>query len=117
MKVTKEGFSMSKLSFLAGFGAGYVLGARAGRQRFEQIKSGAQGVWQNPKVKETVSHAQDFAAQHAPEVQHKIMETASQAAHKVTEKVGSSSNGSSATSDDNPGPPAGFVENPANDDR
>jgi hypothetical protein len=116
MKVTKEGFSMSKLSFLAGFGAGYVLGARAGRQRFEQIKSGAQGVWQNPKVKETVSHAQDFAAQHAPEVQHKIAETASLAAHKVTEKVGSS-NGSSSRADDDPGPPAGFVENPATEDR
>ena len=107
---------MSKMSFLAGVGVGYVLGARAGRQRYEQIKSGAQGVWNNPKVQETVTHAQDFAAQHAPEVQHKIVETASTAVHKVTEKVGSSSNGSSG-SDDNPGPPAGFVENPATDDR
>lgn len=106
---------MSKISFLAGVGVGYVLGARAGRQRFEQIKSGAQGVWNNPKVQETVTHAQDFAAQHAPEVQHRIAETASHAAHRVTEKV--SGNGSSASSDDSPGPPAGFVENPANDDR
>ena len=107
---------MSKLSFLTGFGLGYVLGSRAGRQRYEQLKSGAQGVWQNPKVQETVSHAQDFAAQHAPEVQHKIMETASQAAHKVTDRVGSS-NGSTAGSDDSPEPPSGFVENPANNDR
>ncbi len=29
---------MAKLSFLAGFGAGYVLGARAGRERYEQIR-------------------------------------------------------------------------------
>jgi hypothetical protein len=28
---------MKKTSFVLGFGAGYVLGARAGRQRYEQI--------------------------------------------------------------------------------
>lgn len=104
---------MKKLSFLTGFGLGYVLGARAGRQRYEQLKSGAQGVWQNPKVQETVHQAQDFAAQKAPEVQHKIAETASHAAHKVSDKVsdkGGSGNGSAP----GPGtPPAGFVENPA----
>ena len=32
---------MSKISFLLGAAAGYVLGARAGRQRYEQIRSGA----------------------------------------------------------------------------
>ena len=109
---------MNKTTFLAGFGLGYVLGARAGRQHYEQLKSGAKGVWNNPKVQGTVTHAQDLAAQKAPEVQHKIVETASHAAHKVTERIGSS-NGStrasddSTTSDDNPGPPAGYVENPA----
>lgn len=111
---------MKKMAFLAGFGAGYVLGARAGRQRYDQLKSGAQGVWQNPKVQETVTHAQDFAAQKAPEVQHKIAETASHAAHVVTDKVSDklgSGNGSSSSADD-PGsspstPPSGFVDNPA----
>ena len=29
---------MAKLSFLAGFGAGYVLGSKAGRERYEQIR-------------------------------------------------------------------------------
>ena len=29
---------MKKLMFLVAIGAGYVLGARAGRQRYEQIK-------------------------------------------------------------------------------
>lgn len=107
---------MSKMSFLAGMGVGYVLGARAGRQRYEQIKTGAQGVWNNPKVQDTVSHAQEFAAQKAPEVQHKIAETASTAAHKVTEKVGhgDSANGNGAGDGSTP---AGFVENPAQDHR
>lgn len=109
---------MSKMSFLAGVGVGYVLGARAGRQRYEQIKSGAQGVWNNPKVQETVSHAQDLAAQKAPEVQHKIAETASTAVHKMSDKVGSSDDAKHADEGDGtaystPGTPAGFVENPA----
>ena len=29
---------VAKLSFLAGFGAGYVLGSRAGKERYEQIR-------------------------------------------------------------------------------
>ena len=36
---------MAKLSFLVGFGAGYVLGARAGRERYEQIR----GLWSDAK--------------------------------------------------------------------
>lgn len=101
---------MSKLSFLAGVGVGYVLGARAGRERYEQIRSGARGAWNNPKVQETVSHGKDYAAQKAPEVQHKLVETASSAVHKVTDKVGSGEGAREAERDT----PSGFVENPAN---
>lgn len=113
---------MKKISFLVGAGVGYVLGARAGHQRYEQIKSSAQGVWNRPKVQETVAHAQDLAAQKAPEVRQRIAETASGAAHKVTEKmtdkVGSGSDEQATDEGDgtaysNPGTPAGFVENPA----
>lgn len=106
---------MSKISFLAGVGVGYVLGARAGRQRYEQIRSGAQGVWNNPKVQETVSHAQDLAAQKAPEVGHKIAETATAVAHKAGEKVSGSTTGEedSGTAYSGSATPSGFVENPA----
>ena len=111
---------MSKLKFLAGVGVGYVLGSRAGHQRYEQIRSGARSFWNSPKVQNTVSHAQEFAAQKAPEVQHKVAETASSVAHRVTDKVGSSEGakesgggqGDGAASS-SPGAPAGFVENPA----
>ena len=109
---------MKKMTFLAGVGVGYVLGARAGRQRYEQIKSSAQGVWNSPKVQETVSQAQDLAAQKAPGVQQKIAETASNAAHKVSDKVRSGSDPDSAGKGEGsaysgPATPAGFVENPA----
>lgn len=105
---------MSRISFLAGAVAGYVLGARAGRQRYEQIKSGAQGVWNNPKVRETVSHAQELAAEKGPEVGHRIAETASAAAHKATDKVGRGSDDSGdGTAYSGSATPSGFVENPA----
>ena len=37
-------------------GAGYVLGTRAGRGRFEQIKTKATEFASSPQVKETVTH-------------------------------------------------------------
>ena len=40
---------MSKLSLLAAAGVGYVLGARAGRQRYEQIAGTARKVAGNPQ--------------------------------------------------------------------
>ncbi len=42
----------SKLTLLAGFGAGYVLGARAGRGRYDEIVGKARGVWQDPRVQD-----------------------------------------------------------------
>ena len=41
---------MAKLSLLAGFGAGYVLGAKAGRSRYEQIRR----AWDHAKAKESL---------------------------------------------------------------
>ncbi|GAA4192787.1 hypothetical protein GCM10022219_13610 [Microbacterium oryzae] len=39
-----------KLGLVIGLGAGYVLGTRAGRARYEQIKDRAQEVWELPVV-------------------------------------------------------------------
>ena len=48
---------------------GYVLGSRAGRQRYEQIKSQAQSIWTNPKVQaKKATQAQDYAKDKAPVV-------------------------------------------------
>ncbi|WP_253259558.1 YtxH domain-containing protein [Subtercola boreus] len=52
-----------KLLFVVGIGAGYVLGSRAGRQRYEQIKAGADKVWQSQPVQAGVSQVQGFANQ------------------------------------------------------
>lgn len=39
-----------KAALVVGLVAGYVLGARAGRQRYEQIKEQADKVWSQPAV-------------------------------------------------------------------
>jgi hypothetical protein len=46
-----------KLSLLIGFGAGYVLGARSGRGRYDQIAAKAQGFWNDPRVQEKAGQA------------------------------------------------------------
>lgn len=58
---------MAKLRFLIGFGAGYVLGARAGRERYDQLASRAQQVWRDPRVQAKASQAQDVAQEKVAE--------------------------------------------------
>jgi hypothetical protein len=42
-----------KLALAAGFAAGYVLGSKAGRERYEQIVGASQRLWSNPTVQST----------------------------------------------------------------
>ncbi|NEK86700.1 hypothetical protein GCU60_13185 [Blastococcus saxobsidens] len=49
---------MAKLSFLAGFGAGYVLGARAGHERYEQIRRGWEQAKDDPRLQSIAGMAQ-----------------------------------------------------------
>jgi hypothetical protein len=74
---------MKKLFVLAAAGAGYVLGARAGRQRYETIKSGFLKVKNNPTVQERAGHVAEVAKEQAPVVKERIVGAAEAAAHKV----------------------------------
>ncbi len=78
---------MSKLTLLAAAAAGYVLGARAGRERYEQIKVQAQKVAGNPKVQDAAHKAQDTAVTQAAAaagvVKDKVGDVASTASDKV----------------------------------
>ncbi len=40
-----------RFGLIAGFGAGYVLGAKAGRERYEQIRARAGQLWQSERGK------------------------------------------------------------------
>jgi hypothetical protein len=50
--------SVAKLSFIAGVGAGYVLGARAGRERYEQIRRAWEHAKDDPRLQGVAGMAQ-----------------------------------------------------------
>ena len=75
---------MRKLLLLAAAGIGYVLGARAGRERYDQIKGTVNKVKNDPRVQEKAHQAVDAAKEHAPEVADKVVGAAGAAASKVT---------------------------------
>jgi hypothetical protein len=72
-----------KITLLVGGAVGYVLGTRAGRQRYEQMKSQAQSLWKNPKLQAKATQAQDYAREKAPVVKEKAAEAAAAAKDKV----------------------------------
>ena len=49
---------MAKLPFLVGLGAGYVLGARAGRERYEQIRRAWAQAKDDPRLQSVAGMAQ-----------------------------------------------------------
>jgi hypothetical protein len=79
----------SKISFLAGVGVGYVLGAKAGQQRYEQIKTKSQELWQSDPVQTKVSEATDAVKAAAPVVTGKVTEAAKHAGEAAKSKISS----------------------------
>jgi len=57
-----------KIAFVIGAALGYVLGARAGRARYEQIKRGASKVWNAEPVQRGVSLVRDAVDERAGDV-------------------------------------------------
>ena len=53
---------MRKRSFVLGFGAGYILGARAGRQRYEQILDLWRQVSGSPSVQGAAEKTKEAAS-------------------------------------------------------
>lgn len=74
---------MKKLSLLAAGGIGYVLGARAGRGRYDQIAGLATKVKNDPRVQDAAHQAAETAKAQAPVVKDKVTSAASTVADKV----------------------------------
>jgi len=74
---------MKKLTILIAGGVGYVLGTRAGRERYEQIKGLATRVKDDPRVQEKAQQATELAKEKAPVVKDKVAGAADAAASKV----------------------------------
>jgi hypothetical protein len=61
-----------KIVFVVGLATGYVLGTRAGRERYEQIKAGAEKVWSTPTVQAGVEKVQEFAGERVDVAKSKL---------------------------------------------
>ena len=68
---------MKKLTLLIAAGAGYVLGSRAGRERYEQIKTQATKTWNSPTVQDAADAVQAQAKQAAGDVKDKVVDKVS----------------------------------------
>jgi hypothetical protein len=97
-----------KSGFLVGLGAGYVLGTKAGQERYQQIVDAASRLRENPgvqrltgEVNKTVSVGKDrvaeTAAAKADQAKEAVATRADQAKEAVSSKVGDST-GTSTTS-------------------
>jgi len=76
-----------KILLVVALGVGYVLGARAGRGRYDEIVDKVQGFWNDPRVQKQVSNAGDFVKEKAPGVAEFVTSTAKKtapAARKTT---------------------------------
>jgi hypothetical protein len=73
-----------KILLVVGLGVGYLLGTRAGRERYEQIKDAASKLWNDPRVKQRVDQAEDFVKDKAPEVAEFLADGAKTVVSKVS---------------------------------
>lgn len=78
---------MSKITLGIAFAAGYVVGARAGRDRYEQIRASAQKVAENPKVQAVAESAKEKAGEVASTVAESAKDRAVDAVGAVKEKA------------------------------
>jgi len=65
-----------KVGLVIGLAAGYVLGTRAGRERYEQIKAQVDKVWNLDPVQEQVGKVTDFAKTSAMALPSTLWESA-----------------------------------------
>jgi hypothetical protein len=78
---------VKKLPILVAFVAGYVLGAKAGRERYEQIQRQSTKVWNSAPVQQGVQEAETVAKQAASVAGEKVVDAATTAGSKVAAKV------------------------------
>ena len=75
-----------KILFVAGLGLGYVLGTRAGREKYEQLRTAALKVWNDPRVQKQVDNVEEFVKDKAPDVAEFVSDNAKKVVAQVSGK-------------------------------
>lgn len=73
-----------KILLVVGLGVGYVLGTRAGREKYDKMKAAASAFWNDPRVKAQVDNVEEFVKDKAPEVSEFFADSAKKVVSSVT---------------------------------
>lgn len=73
-----------KIGLVVGLGVGYVLGTRAGRERYEQISTAAKKLWELDVVQDQVDKVGDFAKSSAMALPRTLWNSAVKLTHAAS---------------------------------
>ena len=93
-----------KTGLLLGFGIGYVLGTRAGRERYEQIRQGWDRFSGSPAVQRTAERTKEVAEEQAKRTLHAVEQGVEKAGSAVKDRL-KKDEGAEAVAESWPGTP------------
>jgi hypothetical protein len=82
---------MGKMGFFVGFGAGYVLGSKAGRERYEQLRRLYENLVSSNAIQEATGKAKGAVGSGLSTATHKASEGVSKVAGAVKDRKSESS--------------------------
>ncbi len=88
----------TKTGLIIGFGVGYVLGAKAGRERYEQIRSWWAGFTGNPTVQRVAGDAKQLAGDAGRKGLEAVQDGVSKVSSSVKNRLGNGDGDGDATS-------------------
>ena len=77
-----------RTSLMIGFAAGYVLGSKAGRERYEQIRKMALAVAENPPIRQVLDEAKGITDAGTAKALKSVGEQLRDASGLIRDKVG-----------------------------
>jgi hypothetical protein len=84
----------TKTGIVVGFAAGYVLGARAGRERYHQIVEAYHRFTGNPTVQQVAERSKEIAGDVSRKGLHTVQEGVSKVTTSVRHRLGEEDEGS-----------------------
>jgi hypothetical protein len=86
-----------RMLLVVGLAIGYVLGARAGRGRYEEIKDRAGKLWNDPRVQKQRTQAEEYVKDKAPDVAAVVSDGAKKVATQVASATKTAASKASST--------------------
>ena len=89
-----------KLPLLVGLAIGYVIGARAGREKYDRLKAAAEHYWRDPRVVKVRTDAESYARTQGPIILDRAETVAKDVAAKTSATAKDVASKTSATARD-----------------